>query len=146
MDIKVINNHFKDYKLNNTKIFELLHSISENENKFFSLVNIILEKDEYLRILKKKYFNQDMYTDVISFNLENPDDPIEGEVYISLPRIIENAHQYRDSLNNELKRIIIHGILHLIGYNDNTDLDKENMTSLENKYIKINPGEIIQYS
>ena len=146
MDLKVINNHFTDYKLNNDKIFELLHSISKNENKIFSLINIILEEDEYLRILKKKYFNQDMYTDVISFNLENPDDPIEGEVYISLPRIIENAHQYRDSLNNELKRIIIHGILHLIGYNDNTDLDKENMTSLENKYIKINPGEIIQYS
>ena len=145
MDLKVINNHFTDYKLNNDKIFELLHSISKNENKIFSLINIILEEDEYLRILKKKYFNQDMYTDVISFNLENPNDPIEGEVYISLPRIIENAHQYRDSLNNELKRIIIHGILHLIGYNDNTDLDKKNMTSLENKYIDLNSGEIIRY-
>ena len=67
MNVKIINNIFSDYKLNKSKISQLFNIISKNENCCFSLVNIILEDDEYLRILKKKYFNQDIYTDVISF-------------------------------------------------------------------------------
>ena len=95
--------------------------------------------------LKKQYFNEDVYTDVISFNLEEPGDPIDGEIYISLPRIIDNANQYDSNLNDEFKRIIIHGLLHLVGYNDLTNSDKKQMTSLEDKYIKLSKGEIISH-
>jgi len=145
MKIEIINNIFSEYQFNKIKISNILDTIIKNENCSFSVVNIILENDEFLRNLKKKYFNQDVYTDVISFNLEDSDAPIEGEIYISLPRIIANAKKYRNSLNNEFKRIVIHGLLHLVGYNDLTNLDKKQMTSLEDKYIKLSKGEIISH-
>ena len=145
MKIEIINNIFSEYQFNKIKISNILDTIIKNENCSFSVVNIILENDEFLRNLKKKYFNQDVYTDVISFNLEDSDAPIEGEIYISLPRIIANAKKYRNSLNNEFKRIVIHGLLHLVGYNDLTNSDKKQMTSLEDKYIKLSKGEIISH-
>ena len=145
MKIEIINNIFSEYQFNKIKISNILDSIIKNENCSFSVVNIILENDEFLRNLKKIYFNQDVYTDVISFNLEDSDAPIEGEIYISLPRIIANAKKYRNSLNNEFKRIVIHGLLHLVGYNDLTNSDKKQMTSLEDKYIKLSKGEIISH-
>ena len=145
MQIEIINNIFSEYQFNKVEISQILDTIIQNENCSFALINIILENDEFLRNLKKEYFNQDVYTDVISFNLEDPNTPIEGEIYISLPRIISNSKKYRHSLNNEFKRIIIHGLLHLVGYNDNTKLDKQQMTSLENKYINLSQGEIISH-
>ena len=145
MKIEIINNIFSEYQFNKVKISNILDIIIKNENCSFSVVNIILENDEYLRNLKKDYFNQDVYTDVISFNLEDSNTPIEGEIYISLPRIIANAKKYRNSLNNEFKRIVIHGLLHLVGYNDLTNSDKKQMTSLEDKYIKLSKGEIISH-
>ena len=145
MKIEIINNIFSEYQFNKIKISNILDIIIKNENCSFSVVNIILENDEFLRNLKKIYFNQDVYTDVISFNLEDSDAPIEGEIYISLPRIIANAKKYRNSLNNEFKRIVIHGLLHLVGYNDLTNSDKKQMTSLEDKYIKLSKGEIISH-
>ena len=145
MKIEIINNIFSEYQFNKIKISNILDSIIKNENCSFSVVNIILENDEYLRNLKKDYFNQDVYTDVISFNLEDSNTPIEGEIYISLPRIIANAKKYRNSLNNEFKRIVIHGLLHLVGYNDLTNSDKKQMTSLEDKYINLSKGEIISH-
>ena len=146
MHLKIINNTFPNYHLEHDKILKILNTIIENEKKEFDLVNIILSDDEYLRAFKKKYFNQDIYTDVISFNLEDKDNPIDGEIYISLPRVIENSNKYQSNLNDEFKRIIIHGLLHLVGYNDDTILKKKYMTNLENKYIQINPGVIINYS
>ena len=80
---------------------------------------------------------------VISFNLEEPNEDIEGEIYISMDRIIDNAKSLKSSINMELKRIIIHGTLHLIGYNDKTNSQKKNMTRLENKYLEINPKKVI---
>ncbi len=145
MKIEIINNIFSEYQFNKVKISNILDTIIKNENCSFSVVNIILENDEYLRNLKKDYFNQDVYTDVISFNLEDSNTPIEGEIYISLPRIIANAKKYRNSLNNEFKRIVIHGLLHLVGYNDLTNSDKKQMTSLEDKYINLSKGEIISH-
>lgn len=143
MSIHIINDTFPDYQLNKSKIKKILHTIINHEKKEFDLVSIILENDEYLRMLKKQYFNQNIYTDVISFNLEENNDPIDGEIYISIPRVIDNANKYNANFNNEFKRILIHGLLHLIGYNDISKRDKQHMTTLENKYIDLNQGEII---
>ena len=143
INLQIINNLFDNYILDKLKILNILNSIVTNENKEFDSLNIILQDDEYLRILKQKYFNQDIYTDVISFNLEDSHDPIDGEIYVSIPRIIDNAKKYKIDLNDEFKRILIHGILHLVGYNDNTKKDKIHMTKLENYYININKGIII---
>ena len=143
MSIQIINQKFLNYKLDESKILKILDTLFKNEKKEVEAVNIILQDDEYLKNLKNIYFNQDVYTDVISFNLEVSGSPIEGEIYISLPRIIDNANKYKSNLNDEFKRIIIHSLLHLVGYDDKTETDKKYMTNLENKYININPGVII---
>ena len=143
MKFEMINNFDSEYKFNNQAIYEIILQISKNENKHFESVNLIISTDEYLNKLKKTYFNQDYYTDVITFNLENPDELIEGEIYISMARIIDNAHEFNVELNDELKRIIIHGVLHLIGYNDIKDYEKNFMTKLENQYMALSTKLIL---
>ena len=143
MNLQIINQKFINYKLDTFKISKIVNNIFTNEKKLYQSISIILEDDDFLKNLKNQYFNQDMYTDVISFNLEESGQPIDGEIYISLPRVNDNASSYSDNLNIEFKRIIIHGLLHLVGYDDHTDKEKERMTNLENEYITLNSGIII---
>jgi len=143
MNLQIINQKFITYKLDTLKISKIVDNIFINEKKLYQSISIILEDDDFLKNLKNQYFNQDMYTDVISFNLEDSGQPIDGEIYISLPRVNDNSSSYSNNLNIEFKRIIIHGLLHLVGYDDRTDKEKEQMTNLENQYIKLNSGIII---
>tara|TARA_Y100001970_G_C14127271_1_gene799653 strand:- start:628 stop:1041 length:414 start_codon:yes stop_codon:yes gene_type:complete len=107
-----------------------------DNGKKFADVSFIITTDNKVNELKKRFFNEDILTDVISFNLEEEGDPIEGEIYISLDRIIDNAKIFNQEILMELKRIIIHGLLHLIGYSDESKKEKSRMTKLENYYIK----------
>ena len=110
--------------------------VDSKENK--TSITIIFSNDYKLRKLKKEYFGEDVFTDTISFNLEEEGDPIEGEVYISLERVFENAHTFKQDFITECKRIIIHGCLHLLGYNDESPEDKIKMIQLEEKYLTHN--------
>ena len=101
-------------------------------------ITIIFSNDYKLRKLKKQYFGEYLFTDTISFNLEEEGDPIEGEVYISLERVSENAHIFKQDFITECKRIIIHGCLHLLGHNDESAEDKIKMIQLEEKYLSHN--------
>ena len=85
--------------------------------------------------MKKKYFNVNQYTDVIAFNLEDNKDSLEGEIYISITDVKEYSKLFAESFNKEFKRVIIHGVLHLIGYNDSTEKEIELIHSLEDKYL-----------
>jgi len=143
MILDIINNYTNKYKFDNNLINTLIKSTTSSEDRKINSINLILTDDEFLRKMKNKYFEQDLYTDVISFNLEDANEDIEGEIYVSMDRVIDNAKSLKSSINMELKRIIIHGTLHLIGYNDQTNSQKENMTRLENKYLEINPKKVI---
>ena len=77
----------------------------------------------------------------MAFNLEENGQDLDGEIYISWDRILENASKLNQSYQNEFKRVLIHGVLHLIGFDDQTDEDKSQMTSLENLYIQKHPEE-----
>ena len=101
-------------------------------------ITIIFSNDYKLRKLKKEYFGEDVFTDTISFNLEEKNDPIEGEVYISLERVFENARSFKEDFITECKRVIIHGCLHLLGYNDESPEDKIKMIQLEETYLSHN--------
>ena len=101
-------------------------------------ITIIFSNDYKLRNLKKKYFGEDVFTDTISFNLEEEGDPIEGEVYISLERVSENANTFKQDFITEIKRVIIHGCLHLLGYNDESTEEKTKMIQLEETYLAHN--------
>ena len=116
-----------------------LNSICKNilndNNHSTATISIILSNDEKLFQLKKQYFQQDELTDVITFNLESDGDPVEGEIYISLNRVSENARKFKQNIGRELKRVIIHGCLHLLGYDDQTLEEKKVMTYLEDHYL-----------
>jgi len=109
--------------------------ILTDHNQIESNVAIIFSTDNHLKELKKEFFHQDVFTDTISFNLEEPNDPIDGEIYISLDRISKNAKIYNEKFDSEYKRVIIHSILHLIGFDDQSDKEKSKMTELENYYL-----------
>ena len=110
-------------------------NILNDNNQDTATISIILSNDEKLRQLKKQYFREDVLTDVISFNLEEKGNPVEGEIYISINRVSENAKKYKQDIEIELKRVIIHGCLHLLGYDDQTPEEKKAMTCLEDHYL-----------
>ena len=125
MIIVEIHNEF-DIQLNKSSIQSLLENILLDNKQNTGSINIIMTDDDSLRLMKKEYFNQDLYTDVIAFNID--DDPFEGEIYISHDRIKDNAKKFNQSFEDELKRILIHGSLHLCGYDDKTPKEKLEMT------------------
>ena len=114
---------------------EICENIFRDKNHEEANITLILSGDEKLRELKNTFFQQDVFTDVITFNLEETGNPIEGEIYISLERVKENARKFKQNVDMELRRVIIHGCLHLMGFDDQTSEDKKEMTRLENHYL-----------
>jgi rRNA maturation RNase YbeY len=100
-------------------------------------LNIIFCSDEYLLNMNKDFLQHDYYTDIITFELSDKDSPvIQAELYISLDRVIDNAHQLRVSIKQELHRVIFHGLLHLLGFKDKTQKDQQQMRSMEDQFLK----------
>lgn len=92
--------------------------------------------DPELHKINLEYLHHDTFTDIITFDYFT-DGYISGEIYISLDRIKENATKFKKSLDNELLRIIIHGVLHLLGYEDKTHDQKNVMDSKEDYYLSL---------
>ena len=121
-------------ELNQESIRGLLELVLSDNRHQSADINIIITDDDSLRLMKKEYFNQDVYTDIIAFNID--EDPFEGELYISHDRVSDNAKKFNQTFEGELKRILIHGTLHLCGFDDQTKEDKSKMTSMEEDYLK----------
>jgi len=116
-------------------------SIIKNIFKFNNIdlynINIIFTSDIFVSDLKKKFFSKNQWTDVIAFPINDKnDDSIEGEIYISMPTAKENAEKYDQPYEKEIARLIIHGSLHLLGYDDNTKKQKNDMSNLEELFLK----------
>ena len=99
-------------------------------------ITYIFASDEYVSDLKKKFFQVEQFTDVIAFRL-NEEDDLEGEVYISLPRAKENAGRFEEPYKKEIARLIIHGSLHLMGFDDQSEEEEEEMRSMEDHYLTL---------
>lgn len=99
-------------------------------------VQVVFGNDEYLKDLKSRFLGQAVYTDVIAFNLNETDQPLEGEIYISPQRARENSRRYHQSYRRELLRLVIHGCLHLVGHEDDTPKQKSRMRVLEDHYLE----------
>ena len=110
-------------------------NILNDKHQSSATISIILTNDNKLLKLKKQYFQENTLTDVIAFNLEEDGDPIEGEIYISFNQVSENARKFKQEIEKELKRVIIHGCLHLLGYDDQSIKEKKIMTRLEDYYL-----------
>ncbi len=117
------------------KHYAWLKKVIAFENKELDKINVIFCSDQYLLNLNTTFLNHDYLTDVITFQYES--DPILGDIYISIDRVKENAVIFKNSFLQELRRVIVHGILHLCGYQDKSKQQKEIMRSLESKYIEL---------
>ena len=118
------------------KIRSLVNKIANEENRNFSYVNIIFCNDEYLREQNKKFLGLDYETDIITFH-DVEEGLIEGELLISVETVKSNSLKFKTTCKEEIFRVIIHGILHLCGYNDKTTLEKIKIREKENYYLKL---------
>lgn len=100
-------------------------------------ISIIFTSDIFVSDLKKKFFSKNQWTDVIAFPLHNnKDSKIEGDIYISMPTAIVNADKYNEPYEKEVARLMIHGVLHLIGFSDDTKKEKDIMSKIEDRLLK----------
>ena len=144
INLQVINNFDNQIKLSHKLTKKIISNIISNESKYTKIgISIIISNDEYLRNLKIKYFNMDIFTDVITFNLSDNDKNLDAEIYISWERVSENTRKYKQEINDEMKRVIIHGCLHLVGFNDSTEKEKIYMREKEQEYINNMDEDII---
>ena len=116
------------------KIKAWIGKILTDHDKMVGEINIILTNDSKILEINKKYLKRYDYTDVITFDYSNQE-RITGELYISIDRIKENAIIYGVNNDNELVRVIIHGILHLLNYNDIKFSEKKKMKKMEDNYL-----------
>ncbi|MFK7033142.1 rRNA maturation RNase YbeY [Flavobacterium oreochromis] len=115
---------------------EWIKTVIESENKELNEINYIFCNDEYLLEINKQYLDHDYYTDIISFDYTE-NNLIAGDIFISIDRIKENAIDLGVSFDEELKRVIIHGVLHYCGYKDKTSSEEELMRLKEDEKIKM---------
>ena len=118
------------------KIRSWIKSAIVQENFKLGDLNIVFCSDYFLHNLNERYLNHDSFTDIITFPFENSGDKISGDIFISIDRVAENAIKYNQLQNVELRRVIIHGVLHLCGYPDKTRKQKEVMRAKEDNYLE----------
>jgi len=111
-----------------------IKQLINEEKKETGDISVIFCSDGYLLEMNKKHLNHDYFTDIITFNYVE-DDVISGDLFISADRIRENAGKFNVTFHEELYRVILHGILHLVGYNDKTSEEKKVMKDKENYYL-----------
>lgn len=124
---------FKGRKLNNL----WLKTVAESEIRRLGDLNIIFCSDNYILDVNQKYLQHDYFTDVITFDYCQ-DNILSGDIFVSVDTVRENALTYgADSFEEELCRVMVHGLLHLIGYDDQTPEQQKVMRSKENYYLDI---------
>jgi len=101
-----------------------------------AVLTIIITNDFNLKLINEKYLGKDYFTDVISLDYST-EDIISGDIFVSIDRVRKNSKIFKEKLYNELDRVIIHGILHLMGYNDRNKSEKKIMTYMENKFLEL---------
>ena len=120
-----------------TKIRDWIKKAIEDHQKKLKSINYIFTTDNYLSNINEDYLQHNTLTDIITFNLSTAPNLIESDIYISIDRIIENSKCYSLSFSEELHRVMIHGILHLLGFNDKTEPEKKEMRKKENHYLAL---------
>ena len=143
IDINIINDYGNKISFKTKLINQLIENLLFKHDILDAKISIILSNKILLNKLKKDYFNLNHFTDVIAFNLEQEGNPLDGEIYISIDDVLENSEQYKVTFNDEFKRVIIHGLLHLLGFKDETNKQKNEMTQLENINMTFILEEII---
>lgn len=118
------------------ELVDWLISSARSESFTVGSINIILCSDEHLLGINQQFLKHDYYTDIITFDTSNGQ-VLAGDLYISIERVSENASDLNESLIDELNRVMVHGLLHLCGYGDNSEAEKTVMRSKEDHYLSL---------
>lgn len=125
-----------EFDVSGLNVEKNIEAVLSNENRTLGEINYIFCSDEYLLNINKQYLKHDYYTDVISFDYSE-DDIISGDIFISVDTVKDNAKEYDVKFEKELARVMVHGVLHFIGYKDKTDEDAKQMRQKENQYLPL---------
>lgn len=138
--LQIFNESDAEVPLSQSLAEFILETIAEHENAMFDLVELVYVDEREIVRINKEHLDRDYITDIISFRYDDGADTgnnesIEGTLFCCAPRIIEQSEEFNETTEREFQRIFVHGLLHLIGYEDDTKPSKEEMTQLENKYL-----------
>ena len=122
------------FEFNSRKVRQWIEKTIQQYDKKADTITVIFCNDAFLLDLNKKYLQHDYYTDIITFPYKEGDE-LESDLYISLDRVKENAHDFMATFDNELKRVMVHGLLHLMGYGDKSPDEIRLMREKEDYYI-----------
>ncbi len=111
-----------------------INKVILSENKTIGEINFIICDDEYLLKINREFLDHDTYTDIISFD-NTIGNELHGDVFISADRVFENAHKFKVTEAEEMRRVLVHGILHFCGYKDKSDEDSRLMRQKENEKL-----------
>jgi rRNA maturation RNase YbeY len=114
--------------------------IVSDAGKKAGVIDIIITSDEKVYEINTEFLGHDYYTDIITFDY-NKGNILNGEIYISEPRVRENAGKFGTAFGSEMRRVIFHGILHLCGYDDRTEGEKKKMSEMEEMYLALSYAE-----
>jgi probable rRNA maturation factor len=123
---------------NERQITDWFKESCKQENRSLGEVSVIFCSDEYLLKMNLDHLQHDYYTDIITFDYSSGPD-VSGDIFISIDRVAENATSFKTDFIDELHRVMIHGVLHLIGYKDSEAKDKSEMSSKEDYYLSLRP-------
>jgi rRNA maturation RNase YbeY len=130
-------NYENEFELSNEEqLSNWISKVIASEDKKEGEINYIFCDDEYLLSLNEQYLNHDTLTDIISFDYSIGKE-LHGDIFISTERVLENAAEFEVSFEEELKRVMVHGVLHYCGYKDKSDEDEKLMRSKEDEKIKM---------
>jgi probable rRNA maturation factor len=120
---------------NRTALKLFIQQLFKAEKQAFESLNYVFCTDDYLLTINQQYLNHNYYTDIITFNLANKNQPVIGDIYISIDRVKDNAITHNYTFTQELHRVILHGALHLCNYTDKTKAAQLTMRQKENHYL-----------
>ncbi|MGY0391243.1 rRNA maturation RNase YbeY [Bizionia sp. KMM 8389] len=130
-------NYENDFNIANTSYLESwIDGVISSENFELGEINYIFCDDAYLHSINVEYLDHDTLTDVISFDY-TVGNIIQGDIYISTERVADNASDFNVSFEEELHRVMVHGVLHYCGYKDKTDSQSQAMRNMENHYLQV---------
>lgn len=127
-----------DFKVvNPLKTKKWIKNTSFSEGYEVSQLNYIFCSDEYLLEINRQYLDHDYFTDIITFDNSEEDKQLEGDIYISVDRVRDNAETFHTDFDSEMRRVLIHGLLHLVGYEDSSEALKTAMRAKEDEYLRL---------
>ena len=119
-----------------TEVIKCINALAKQESREIGDITFVFCDDNYLLKINKEFLDHDTYTDIIAFDYSAGNEII-SEIYVSTTRVEENAKKYKQTFKDEIHRVMIHGVLHLCGYNDKLAEERQIMRDKENHYLSL---------